>query len=157
MSTVRVTYHGMDGEGRSLKGAKRDAARKLEASVSGSYAPWYFRDKGIALLLWREPAGWTYRIIWPDMDVGLLYPGSYSAATDFETVRRSTVHRFARAIYSDVQSVPKALVEVLEDDGMRNLQLFFENLQRSHSPGFSPEPGQAPMAPDSSSDTLSPR
>ena len=37
--TVRITYYGMEGEGSTLKEAKQDAGRKLEAAIRASSDP----------------------------------------------------------------------------------------------------------------------
>lgn len=63
MATVRITYYGMEGEGKNLTEAKRDAGRKIEAAFSGNYTPEILSHRGYAILLAREPSGWGARII----------------------------------------------------------------------------------------------
>jgi hypothetical protein len=58
MSTVRVTYYGVDGEGRNVTEAKRDAGTKIEAAMTGSYSPTVLQSRGTAIVLWRDPWGW---------------------------------------------------------------------------------------------------
>lgn len=58
MTTVNITYFGMDGTGRTLTEAKKDAGRKIEEAMSGSYQPRVLASRGIAMLLWRDPQGW---------------------------------------------------------------------------------------------------
>jgi hypothetical protein len=60
MATVRVTHYGMDGSGRNVTEAKRDAGRKIEAALSGHYTPEVAARKGWAALVFREPG----RIWW---------------------------------------------------------------------------------------------
>lgn len=33
--TIKITYYGMDGEGRTVKEAKADAGTKIEAALKG--------------------------------------------------------------------------------------------------------------------------
>lgn len=63
MATVRVTYCGMEGEGKTLTAAKQDAARKAEEALTGDYTPVLVQRRGIAALVYREPAGWRTQVI----------------------------------------------------------------------------------------------
>lgn len=63
MATVRVTYYGMDGEGRNLTEAKRDAGRKIEEALAGDYTPEVVAYRGYVALVARDPAGWDHRLI----------------------------------------------------------------------------------------------
>lgn len=63
MSTVRIDYFGMSGEGKTVTDAKRDAGRKIEAALAGSYTPEILAWRGYAILIYREPAGWCNRLI----------------------------------------------------------------------------------------------
>lgn len=57
---VTVNYCGMEGSGRSVTEAKKDAARKLEQAVSGSYEPILLSCRRYAVLVYRKPLGWDY-------------------------------------------------------------------------------------------------
>ena len=63
MSTVRIDYYGVEGEGRTVTDAKRDAGRKIEAALAGSYTPEILVWRGYAILIYREPTGWCNRLI----------------------------------------------------------------------------------------------
>jgi hypothetical protein len=63
MATVNVTYYGMDGTGRTLTEAKKDAGRKVEAAMKGSYSPRLLHSRGWTVILWRDPYGWRHNTI----------------------------------------------------------------------------------------------
>ena len=62
MQSVTIKYFGMDGTGRNITEAKRDAGSKLERAMDGSYSPVILRHRGTTCMIWREPTGWEYRI-----------------------------------------------------------------------------------------------
>ena len=57
---VRIEYYGMEGEGRTLTEAKRDAGAKIERAMTGSYTPKFIQAHSKAVLIHREPDGWYY-------------------------------------------------------------------------------------------------
>lgn len=61
MSTrISLTYCGMEGSGATVKEAKQDAARKIEAALDGSYAPTLVRGFADDIrLVCRAPDGWN--------------------------------------------------------------------------------------------------
>lgn len=62
--TVRITYYGMDGEGRTVTEAKRDAGEKIEKALSGDYTPRIISGGHWAGLIWRSPVGgFQYRML----------------------------------------------------------------------------------------------
>jgi hypothetical protein len=63
MATVRLEYYGVEGVGRTVTEAKRDAGRKIEASLAGYYNPELLEWRGWAILLYRTPAAWHYSIV----------------------------------------------------------------------------------------------
>lgn len=60
---VNITYFGMDGSGRTMTEAKKDAGRKIEQAMTGNYQPVMLQSRGIIIILWRDPQGWRYNII----------------------------------------------------------------------------------------------
>jgi len=67
MPTVRIDYFGMDGSGRNVTEAKKDAGAKIEEALSGDYSPVLIRSNGEGVLIFREPKyGWGYALIHPD-------------------------------------------------------------------------------------------
>jgi hypothetical protein len=62
MSTkITLTYFGMAGEGRTVKEAKLDAGRKIEAVFDGNWTPFLLQAGDETILCWREPVGgWHY-------------------------------------------------------------------------------------------------
>ena len=64
---VHITYYGMDGEGRTITEAKKDAGAKIEKALHGYYTPRILRHAGYMALVAREPfSGWGYRLIHAD-------------------------------------------------------------------------------------------
>ena len=63
MATVTVEYFGVNGTGRNVTEAKRDAGRKIEAFVKESSAPKIMQWRGWAILYWRDIDGWCSAII----------------------------------------------------------------------------------------------
>lgn len=64
-NTVRITYFGMEGEGRTLTDAKRDAGAKIERALSGpeGWNPQIVSWRGFAVLVYRTPEGWHSALI----------------------------------------------------------------------------------------------
>jgi len=63
-ATVRITYYGMEGEGKTLTEAKRDAGRKVEMALEGSYTPKLLGQlDSFHVIIWREPNGWSYKLL----------------------------------------------------------------------------------------------
>ena len=64
MKTVRIEYYGMEGSGRNVTEAKKDASQKLTAAIRGSYEPLLLTLGDHQQLIWRHPRqGWTKTII----------------------------------------------------------------------------------------------
>lgn len=63
---VRITYYGMEGEGRNLTEAKKDAGRKIERALSGYYDPILISAHGKSALVYRDQTGWGYSLLHPE-------------------------------------------------------------------------------------------
>jgi len=63
VQSVRITYYGMEGEGRNLTEAKKDAGVKIERALSGSYDPSLLRRGKYLIFIWRMPDGWGYKFV----------------------------------------------------------------------------------------------
>lgn len=96
MTKVRISYFGMDGEGRNLTEAKKDAGNKIEKALAGSYTPEILTHRGYAVLLYREPSGWASRLI-ADPQRGLVGGHVYgSSIGTYERVKQSTLLNLAQ-------------------------------------------------------------
>ena len=60
---VSIVYYGMDGWGRNVTEAKRDAGARIERALTGSYTPEVYSHRGMAYLVYRTPDGWHAAII----------------------------------------------------------------------------------------------
>ena len=83
---MRITYDGMDGTGRTLTDARRDAAHKIAQALSGTYDPVLLPlPDGDIMLGFRTPTeGWSYWF-WRD---GRLSGGCLCALTTREDLER---------------------------------------------------------------------
>jgi hypothetical protein len=90
---VRVTYYGMEGEGRTLTEAKADAGRKAERAISGTYTPLLISARGQSALVYRIPAsGWWYTILRPEREQKQSLYGTNSSEDRDWTERRARMH-----------------------------------------------------------------
>ena len=131
--TVRITYYGMEGEGKNVTEAKRDAARKVEAALEGDYSPEIIGDlTRYAVLLWREPRyGWGFRTI-TATTTGRLYGSSHGSS-------RMEVEKYARRHVADLL---QDVTYILEKDreGIRDWhskQEFQRKYQEARNEGHS--------------------
>lgn len=62
MTTIHLDYFGMPGSGPTVKEAKLDAGRKIEAALEGCYAPLLLNFRGMLLVISRNPRDWGYRM-----------------------------------------------------------------------------------------------
>lgn len=60
---VTIDYFGMQGTGRNVTTAKKDAGAKITAALSGDYNPAIIECRGTAALIFRTPTGWMWRTI----------------------------------------------------------------------------------------------
>ena len=87
-TTIKLDYFGMPGEGPTVKEAKLDAGRKIEAALKDSYAPTFLTFGSYTALVWREPSGWGYRLL-PDKE-DTLYACCQDSRPD--TIRQAKRH-----------------------------------------------------------------
>lgn len=58
--SVSITYFGMDGIGRTVTEAKRDAGAKIERALNGNYWPVMLSAGEHTYIAYRDPCGWNY-------------------------------------------------------------------------------------------------
>jgi len=67
MATVKIDYFGFAGQGPTVKEAKQDAGRKIQALQQGYWTPKIVAWRGYAILVTRNLQGWDqYFIQHPD-------------------------------------------------------------------------------------------
>ena len=92
MTTVRIEYYGMDGQGKNVTEAKRDASIKIEKALGGDYSPVIIRANGEGVLIFRTPRdGWGYALLHPDTQ-GRVYSNGGTYPTQQEAERRARAH-----------------------------------------------------------------
>lgn len=88
-TTHHLTYFGMEGSGPTVREAKADAGRKIEAALSGRYVPFLIRHGAYLAIIWREPTcgalGYAYKVC--DADTGTGSVEGYSSGWTQEEVR----------------------------------------------------------------------
>ncbi len=87
---ISLTYRGMDGSGATVKEARRDAARKIEAALGGSYEPQVLAVGDCTAILFRRPSGWTYGLVHAGMET--ICAGFGGNETREEVERRARKH-----------------------------------------------------------------
>jgi hypothetical protein len=60
---VQITYFGMNGQGKNVTEAKRDAGAKIERAMTGSYDPAIVHYRGHAAIVYRSPDVWHYSLV----------------------------------------------------------------------------------------------
>lgn len=64
---IKIDYYGVEGSGRTVTEAKKDAGQKIRDMLAGSYMPHVVTYRGWAMLVYREPfSGWCTRTIADD-------------------------------------------------------------------------------------------
>ena len=92
MEKIGVTYYGVEGSGPTVAAAKQDAGRKIEAAMTGSYAPQIIRHREYIAFVWRAPYGWSYKLLTGDELSGPVQ-GCTSSNDDLpETLRLAERH-----------------------------------------------------------------
>ena len=63
MPTVTIDYFGFSGSGPTVKEAKQDAGRKIQALHADTWTPVIREWRGFAILVYRNLNGWEYTFI----------------------------------------------------------------------------------------------
>jgi hypothetical protein len=98
---ITIKYYGIEGTGKNVTEAKRDAGSRIEKMLGGDYTPFLIRHGGYVALLTREPAyGWGYRLI-NDDEQGFIHCGSHvnncgDPRKDFEEIRLHAYRHLAQ-------------------------------------------------------------
>lgn len=88
---VRIEYFGMDGEGRNVTEAKKDAGRKLEQFVRQAGMPKFLCYRSATIVMWRGKEDWLYGFL-RDGDISgwSYHPGGY------DECRMAAAHHLAQ-------------------------------------------------------------
>lgn len=94
MSTkITLTYFGFHGEGATVKEAKLDAGRKIEALHEGYWTPAIVEWRGHAAIVYRTLDGWHYGFIGHPGEAIHSISGGSSGYGDYrETLRAAQRH-----------------------------------------------------------------
>lgn len=94
MNTVTVQYYGVHGTGATVKEARANAGRKVQAAMERHYSPTLVKWCGMLGIVLATPEGWTYTIVWPDTTDGTNSCPCIQGARDdrAEVLRRMKRH-----------------------------------------------------------------
>lgn len=123
MQTIRLTYCGMHGAGRTLKEAKQDATRKLEALAGADFTPVLIRWRDESALMYRERDGYTYCLIHgndPTQRQALYSSGRYSTLKDAEIEARRHLADVCR-LPDDCDAIP-SIIDPKDREGATEYQ-----------------------------------
>jgi hypothetical protein len=87
---ITIEYFGFEGTGSTVKEAKQDAGRKIEALHIGSWTPVLVTWRGHTALLTRDTHGWTKRFLQHDGDPLKIGQGSQGFGNDWAGALHST-------------------------------------------------------------------
>lgn len=113
-TTVRLTYFGMDGEGRTMKDAKLDAGSKIESLVREVCTPKTLRVGNTTAIIWRDAWGWGYGFLNDQQGEGDCICSHHSAT--LEECQRACREHLAQNVldqdeYTTVESLPEWLTD----------------------------------------------
>lgn len=63
MDKITIEYLGVQGEGKSIKEAKTDAARKLQELAKRDPTPYIVAFRGEAIIIWHNGEGYVSRML----------------------------------------------------------------------------------------------
>ena len=95
MPTVTVDYFGFSGTGQTVKEAKQDAGRTIQALHKDSWEPAIREWRGNAVLVYRNLYGWQYRFIQHDAGPLSIPNGSSGGYADRQDAVRSAERHIA--------------------------------------------------------------
>ena len=109
MATVTIEYYGMEGQGRTVTEAKRDAGAKIEKALGGDWTPRLLTSRGWTILLYREPSGW-HSAITCDADsgprTGNVHGTNYR---DYEDCHESALAHLGQLSWDGAEMLPPCL------------------------------------------------
>jgi hypothetical protein len=93
---VRITYYGMEGQGATVKEARLDAGRQIEAVLSGYHFPSaYTKTVGpntFTIFIYRELARWGYSFVRHGSGDGRVMVGGANETNEEEANYRALRH-----------------------------------------------------------------
>lgn len=82
MTKIQLTYCGMAGEGPTVKEAKQDAARKIEAVLALDYEPKIIMAGNMIGACWNTPHGVVSGYVYKGRISGTCHHGSQATLAD---------------------------------------------------------------------------
>ena len=124
--TIILTYHGMRGEGITVKAAKLDAGRKIEELVTGDLTPYLLSSGNWIALVTKTNSdyggSWGHRLLNKDaLASGPLF------ATTMSGSQKIAVKEAAKHLAQTVGNYT-GLEQYLDPVDMRNLDEYFQLL-----------------------------
>jgi hypothetical protein len=111
---LTIKYYGVEGSGRTVTEAKKDAGRKIEIALAGDYNPVIIVWRKHAYLIYRDPTvGWRDRLICDEDGVrdGTVFGSFGGDSMDKEYVIAEAKKHLAKLGWEEVdgQEIPSIL------------------------------------------------
>jgi hypothetical protein len=116
---INLTYCGMDGAGPTVKEAKQDAARKIEAALNLRYSPRALVYRGHTLIRLASPNGYGYIILSPEQTPAAtrhFSPCFHTESMDDEECWQRALNHLAQNTWqvSDGPAAPPQLARLMD-------------------------------------------
>jgi hypothetical protein len=99
MTEIKIKYYGMDGEGKNLTEAKRDAGEKISKALDRIGYVEIMTMGNLSAIIYGDKYGFSYKILWPDMNKnGRIYGCSHHG--NIEETKRSLLTHLAQATWT---------------------------------------------------------
>lgn len=109
---VNIEYFGMPGSGKNVTEAKKDAGKRIEQALHGSYQPTMIHSRGYALVIWRDPHGWRSNIISMNGEFRADAFQCYSSGSSYEDELFSAMLSLAQFSWDGSEEIPPCLANL---------------------------------------------
>ncbi len=112
MNTVTITYYGVEATGRNVTEAKKEAGKKIEHAMSGSYCPELLQSRGVGILFYRTPDGWHHSYVTDESGKVRTAPLSHGSGQDRDDARATAIMSLAQSTWDGKEQYPPCLMEI---------------------------------------------
>ena len=101
MKTIALEYYGMRGEGPTVREAKADAGRKLQAAMTANYTPRIVAWGKTLILVWQTPHGVVSGHVRDGRISGTCWHGTHDDLDEVEEQMRYSAAQLEADVESD--------------------------------------------------------
>lgn len=131
MSTrISLTYYGVDGAGRTVTEAKRDAGRRIEKIVAHLY-PAIFSYRGHSVVIYRTTDGYSYSLIHPESS-GAIHSSSSCGDDRHESMACAISHLLSITRREGEMDVPEWAASYLDVRSLHSEWACSDAFQRAY-------------------------